>query len=246
MIGINRKTDPLENYSHVINVLDARDTTPRVLCGDHQPNSHASGHGIPDRREERCSPTTALTGQPFLPDIQPYQILKRGTINVEVKDSLQSRMAVITPDTTKNPGPGYPGALGKNCLPPQRFLTGRRTAPSLFFNGRRTAPSLFFIERRTALLLKNRGRRNPAKCPLNKEIARQLCYEGFSYTKKKETKSTIRWECSQRRSDNCKGTVTSDNPDPGNSVLRRIDKPTINENTTVNAHHWIVTFLADQ
>ncbi|KAH3888061.1 hypothetical protein DPMN_012083, partial [Dreissena polymorpha] len=37
--------------------------------------------------------------------------------------------------------------------------------------------------------------------------AAKLCY-----TKKKETKSTIRWECSQRRGDNCKGTVTSDNP----------------------------------
>ncbi|KAH3777599.1 hypothetical protein DPMN_179047, partial [Dreissena polymorpha] len=48
------------------------DTTPRVLYGDHQPNSHASGHGIPDRREERCSPTTALTGQPFLPDSDIY------------------------------------------------------------------------------------------------------------------------------------------------------------------------------
>ncbi|KAH3869556.1 hypothetical protein DPMN_032725 [Dreissena polymorpha] len=42
--------------------------------------------------------------------------------------------------------------------------------------------------------------------------AAKLCYEGFSYTKKKETKSTIRWECSQRRSENCKGTDTSDNP----------------------------------
>ncbi|KAH3892740.1 hypothetical protein DPMN_016868 [Dreissena polymorpha] len=42
--------------------------------------------------------------------------------------------------------------------------------------------------------------------------AAKLCNEGFSYTKKKETKSTIRWECSQRRSDNCKGTVTSENP----------------------------------
>ncbi|KAH3893075.1 hypothetical protein DPMN_017226 [Dreissena polymorpha] len=42
--------------------------------------------------------------------------------------------------------------------------------------------------------------------------AAKLCFEGFSYTKKKETKSTFRWECSQRRSDNCKGTVTSDNP----------------------------------
>ncbi|KAH3838584.1 hypothetical protein DPMN_111992 [Dreissena polymorpha] len=97
-------------------------------------------------------------------------------------------------------------------LPPQRFLAGRRTAPSLFFNGRRTTPLLFLSGRRTALLLKNMGRRNPEKCPLIKEIARQLCYEGFLYTKKKETKSTIRWECSQQRSENCKGTVTSDNP----------------------------------
>ncbi|XP_052259481.1 uncharacterized protein LOC127863853 [Dreissena polymorpha] len=29
--------------------------------------------------------------------------------------------------------------------------------------------------------------------------AAKLCYEGFTYTKKKETKSTMRWECSQRR-----------------------------------------------
>ncbi|KAH3735233.1 hypothetical protein DPMN_041696 [Dreissena polymorpha] len=42
--------------------------------------------------------------------------------------------------------------------------------------------------------------------------AAKLCYEGFTYTKKKETKSTMRWECSQHRSENCKATATTDNP----------------------------------
>ncbi|KAH3750263.1 hypothetical protein DPMN_184783 [Dreissena polymorpha] len=70
-------------------------------------------------------------------------------------------------------GPTKPKIVPPGKLPPQRFLAGRRTAPSLFFNGRRTAPFTVFSGRRTALLLKNRGRRNPEKCPLNKEIARR-------------------------------------------------------------------------
>ena len=38
----------------------------------------------------------------------------------------------------------------------------------------------------------------------------KLCYEGFTYTKKEETKSTIRWECSKRKSLKCNGTATTD------------------------------------
>lgn len=38
----------------------------------------------------------------------------------------------------------------------------------------------------------------------------KLCFNGFSYTKKKESKSSIRWECSKRGSLKCKGAVVTD------------------------------------
>ena len=37
-----------------------------------------------------------------------------------------------------------------------------------------------------------------------------ICCNGYMYTKKLERKTCIRWECSQRRSLNCKGAVTTD------------------------------------
>ncbi len=38
----------------------------------------------------------------------------------------------------------------------------------------------------------------------------KLCYDGFSYTKKKASKSTIRWECSKRGSVKCVGALITD------------------------------------
>ena len=40
--------------------------------------------------------------------------------------------------------------------------------------------------------------------------ARKLCYEGFTYTKKKSSKTTVRWECSLRISQQCKGALITD------------------------------------
>ena len=37
----------------------------------------------------------------------------------------------------------------------------------------------------------------------------RLCYGGYSYTKKAEKKNRIRWECSQRKPQQCKGAVTT-------------------------------------
>ncbi|XP_052253829.1 uncharacterized protein LOC127860080 isoform X2 [Dreissena polymorpha] len=61
----------------------------------------------------------------------------------------------------------------------------------------------------------------------------KLCYEGFTYTKKKETKSTMRWECSQRRSENCKGTATTDNPPT--RVITSTDHGHVNDKFYVEA-----------
>jgi len=37
----------------------------------------------------------------------------------------------------------------------------------------------------------------------------KLCYGGFTYTKKAEKKNRIRWECSKRKTEQCKGAVTT-------------------------------------
>lgn len=37
----------------------------------------------------------------------------------------------------------------------------------------------------------------------------RLCYQGHSYTKKATKTNRIRWECSQRKTLNCKGAVTT-------------------------------------
>jgi hypothetical protein len=37
----------------------------------------------------------------------------------------------------------------------------------------------------------------------------RLCYNGYSYTKKADKKNRIRWECSQRKTLQCKGAVTT-------------------------------------
>ena len=37
-----------------------------------------------------------------------------------------------------------------------------------------------------------------------------LCNNGYCYTKKKTTKTTVRWECSKKRSVQCHGSVTTD------------------------------------
>ncbi|KAH3776498.1 hypothetical protein DPMN_177924 [Dreissena polymorpha] len=39
---------------------------------------------------------------------------------------------------------------------------------------------------------------------------KRLARNGFVYTKKKTSKSTIRWECSQRAAKSCKGAVVAD------------------------------------
>ena len=38
----------------------------------------------------------------------------------------------------------------------------------------------------------------------------KLCFEGYTYTKKSISKTTIQWECSQRKAYVCKGKVTTD------------------------------------
>ncbi len=38
----------------------------------------------------------------------------------------------------------------------------------------------------------------------------KLLYDGYIYTKKAVSKSTIRWECSQRALKYCKGAMTTD------------------------------------
>lgn len=40
--------------------------------------------------------------------------------------------------------------------------------------------------------------------------SRKLCYAGYAYTKKKESKTTVRWECTHRSSKQCKGALTTD------------------------------------
>ncbi|WAR25398.1 hypothetical protein MAR_011102 [Mya arenaria] len=42
--------------------------------------------------------------------------------------------------------------------------------------------------------------------------APKLCFDSFTYTKKKSSKTTITWECSQRRTLECKGAVITDSP----------------------------------
>ena len=38
----------------------------------------------------------------------------------------------------------------------------------------------------------------------------KLCNNGYCYTKKKTTKTTVRWECSKKRSVQCHGSVATD------------------------------------
>ena len=38
----------------------------------------------------------------------------------------------------------------------------------------------------------------------------KLCYNGFTFTKKSSSKTSIHWECSQRKAYHCKGTVNTD------------------------------------
>lgn len=35
----------------------------------------------------------------------------------------------------------------------------------------------------------------------------KLLYEGYAYTRKRTTKSSIRWECSKRHTEGCKGII---------------------------------------
>jgi len=37
----------------------------------------------------------------------------------------------------------------------------------------------------------------------------KLCYAGYTYTKKATKKNRIRWECSKRKTETCKGAVTT-------------------------------------
>ena len=38
----------------------------------------------------------------------------------------------------------------------------------------------------------------------------KICYEGYMYTKKLQTKTRMTWECSQRRAFRCTGSLTTD------------------------------------
>ena len=44
----------------------------------------------------------------------------------------------------------------------------------------------------------------------NDKGGQKLCHAGFTKTKKLTRKSHVRWECDQRRSLDCKGSVTTD------------------------------------
>ena len=44
----------------------------------------------------------------------------------------------------------------------------------------------------------------------NNKGGSKLCFEGYTYTKKSVSKTTIQWECSQRKAYVCKGKVTTD------------------------------------
>ena len=44
----------------------------------------------------------------------------------------------------------------------------------------------------------------------NNKSGSKLCFEGYTYTKKYASKTTIHWECSQRKEYVCKGKVTTD------------------------------------
>ena len=44
----------------------------------------------------------------------------------------------------------------------------------------------------------------------NRKGGSKLCFEGYTYTKKSASKTTIHWECSQRKAHVCKGKVTTD------------------------------------
>lgn len=44
----------------------------------------------------------------------------------------------------------------------------------------------------------------------NNKGGSKLCFEGYTYTKKSASKTTIHWECSQRKAYVCKGKVTTD------------------------------------
>ena len=44
----------------------------------------------------------------------------------------------------------------------------------------------------------------------NKKGSKKVVHQGYTFTKKKTTKSTTRWECSKRQSLSCKGALVSD------------------------------------
>ena len=44
----------------------------------------------------------------------------------------------------------------------------------------------------------------------NNKGGSKLCFEDYTYTKKSVSKTTIQWECSQRKAYVCKGKVTTD------------------------------------
>ena len=44
----------------------------------------------------------------------------------------------------------------------------------------------------------------------NNKGGSKLSFEGYTYTKKSASKTTIHWECSQRKAYVCKGKVTTD------------------------------------
>ena len=44
----------------------------------------------------------------------------------------------------------------------------------------------------------------------NKKGSKKLCFEGYSYNKKRTTKSTVNWCCSVKAGQQCKGALTTD------------------------------------
>ena len=44
----------------------------------------------------------------------------------------------------------------------------------------------------------------------NNKGGQKLCFAGHTYTKKSTSKTSLRWECSQRKAFKCKGALLTD------------------------------------
>jgi hypothetical protein len=62
----------------------------------------------------------------------------------------------------------------------------------------------------------------------------KLCYEGFSYTKKEEGKTTRRWECSRRKALGCNGKITTNLE--ANEIMSRVKHNHESSNSMIEAN----------